>query len=112
MSISIDPEHDTPERLKTYAESFGARPGWTFATGRREDVDNIRRRLGLWDSPDFTQHMGLLTFGNEPEGKWAATPALDTPKNILYYVLRRVDPFKYTHWSTEPSSASGSKGGL
>jgi protein SCO1 len=112
VSISIDPEHDTPERLKTYAESFGARPGWTFATGRREDVDNIRRRLGLWDSPDFTQHMGLLTFGNEPEGKWAATPALDTPKNILYYVLRRVDPFKYTHWSTEPSSASGSKGGL
>ena len=40
--------------------------------------------------------MGLLTFGNEPEGKWGATPALDTPKNILYYVLRRVDPFEYT----------------
>lgn len=112
VSISIDPEHDTPERLKAYAGQFGARPGWTFATGRREDVDKIRRRLGLWDSPDYTQHMGLLTFGNEPEGKWAATPALDTPKNILYYVLRRVDPFKYTHWSTEPSSASESKGGL
>jgi protein SCO1 len=112
VSISIDPEHDTPEKLKAYAEMFGARPGWTFATGTREDVDNIRRRLGLYDSPDFTQHMGLLTFGNEPEGKWAATPALDTPKNIVYYILRRVDPFKYTHWSTEPSTASGSKGGL
>lgn len=112
VSISIDPEHDTPEKLAAYARTFGARPGWTFATGRREDVDSIRRRLGLWDSPDYTQHMGLLTFGNEPEGKWAATPALDSPKNILYYVLRRVDPFKYTPWPTGPSAASGSKGGL
>ena len=24
---------------------------------------------------------------------WGATPALDAPKNILYFVLRRVDPF-------------------
>ena len=112
VSISIDPEHDTPERLAEYARTFDAKPGWTFATGRREDVDTIRRRLGLWDSPDYTQHMGLLTFGNEPEGKWAATPALDTPKNIVYYFLRRVDPFKYTPWSTEPSTASGTKGGL
>lgn len=112
VSISIDPEHDTPEKLAEYAKTFNAKAGWTFATGRRQDVDNIRRRLGLWDSPDYTQHMGLLTFGNEPEGKWGATPALDTPKNIVYYVLRRVDPFKYTPWSTEPSTASGSKGGL
>ena len=53
--------------------------------------------------------MGLLTFGNEPEGKWGATPALDTPKNILYYVLRRVDPFQYTVWPTvTPAAATGS----
>ena len=98
ISMSIDPEHDTPARLKEYAERYHARSGWTFATGKIDDIDSIRRRLGLYDSPDVTQHMGLLTFGNEPEGKWAATPALDTPKNILYYVLRRVDPFKYTVW--------------
>jgi hypothetical protein len=57
--------------------------------------------------------MGLLTFGNEPEGKWAATPALDKPENIVYYVLRRVE-FKYTHWSTEPSTVTTprSEGGL
>ena len=113
VSITIDPETDTPERLAEYAKTFGARPGWTYATGTREDVDNIRRHLGLYDSPDYTQHMGLLTFGNEPEGKWAATPALDKPENILYYVLRRVE-FKYQHWSTEPSTVatSRSEGGL
>jgi hypothetical protein len=57
--------------------------------------------------------MGLLTFGNEPEGKWGATPALDKPENILYFVLRRVE-FKYTPWSTEPSAVATTRpeGGL
>jgi protein SCO1 len=103
VSLSLDPERDTPAALKAHAEKFKARAGWTFATGRQEDIDAIRRELGLYDSPDFRDHMGLLTFGNEPEGKWGATPSLDKPRNILYAVLRRVDPFKYTEW---PASAA------
>ena len=111
VSLSIDPEHDTPAVLAEYARTFEARPGWTFATGTIADINSIRRRLGLYDSDDITQHMGLLTFGNEPEGRWAATPALDTPKNILYYVLRRVDPFQYTVWPTvSPRASAGGSG--
>ena len=111
VSLSIDPEHDTPAALAEYARTFEARPGWTFATGKIEEINSIRRRLGLYDSDDITQHMGLLTFGNEPEGRWAATPALDTPKNILYYVLRRVDPFQYTVWPTvTPRASAGGSG--
>lgn len=103
VSLSLDPDRDTPETLKMYAEHNGAGPGWTFATGSRKDIDNIRRRLGLYDNPDFTQHMGLLTFGNEPEGKWAATYALDKAENIVFNVLRRVDPFKYSPWPEKPA---------
>jgi protein SCO1/2 len=110
ISLSIDPEHDTPAVLKEYANTFGARPGWTFATGRNEDITAVRRRLGLYDNADITQHMGLLTFGNEPEGKWGATPALDAPKNILYFVLRRIDPFKYTTWPAVAPAASATSG--
>jgi protein SCO1 len=116
VSLTIDPETDTPEVLKKYAQTFEARPGWVFATGRREDIDSIRRRLGLYDNPDITQHMGLLTFGNEPEGKWAAVPALDAPQRIVQAVLRRVDPFKYTEWPARATSAktdrTGSGGGF
>jgi protein SCO1/2 len=110
ISLSIDPEHDTPAVLKEYAGNFNARPGWTFATGRIEDINNIRRRLGLYDSDDITQHMGLVTFGNESTGKWGATPALDAPKNILYFVLRRVDPFKYTDWPTVTPAVTAASG--
>jgi protein SCO1/2 len=110
VSLSLDPERDTPEAMRTYAMHNGAKPGWTFATGRREDVDAIRRRLGLYDTPDYTQHMGLLTFGNEPEGKWAATNALDKPENIVFNVLRRVDPFKFAPWPETPSPSATSRG--
>jgi protein SCO1/2 len=111
VSLTLDPENDTPDVLDEYAKAHNAGPGWTFATGRQEDIDSIRRRLGLYDTPDFTQHLGLLTFGNEPEGKWAAGPALDRPENILYYVLRRVDTFKATEWPARPSAKAASQGG-
>jgi cytochrome oxidase Cu insertion factor (SCO1/SenC/PrrC family) len=111
VSLSLDPDRDTAETLKAYAEHNEAGPGWTFATGSRKDIDAIRRRLGLYDNPDFTQHMGLLTFGNEPEGKWAATFALDKPENIVFNVLRRVDPFKYSPWPEKTAKAPVSNGG-
>jgi protein SCO1/2 len=107
VSISLDPDRDTAEKLTAEAERYRARSGWTFARGRIEDIDAIRRRLGLYDSPDITNHTGLLTFGNEPEGKWGATPSLDRPDNIVYTVLRRVDPFKYEEWPPRKPARKG-----
>ena len=37
-SISVDPENDTPDKMKKYAETFGAGPGWLFLTGIPEDI--------------------------------------------------------------------------
>jgi protein SCO1 len=45
-SISVDPETDTPERLKAYAETFQAGPGWRFITGKPEDIRLISHKLG------------------------------------------------------------------
>jgi len=42
VSISIDPERDTPEVLSRYAERFKANPDrWLFLTGEREEVYNL-----------------------------------------------------------------------
>src|SRR6476660_1882299 len=43
-SITIDPEHDTPAVLKDYAEKFHAGPGWSFLTGRAEDIELISKK--------------------------------------------------------------------
>jgi protein SCO1/2 len=40
LSISVDPERDTPAKLKQYAAVFGARPGlWRSLTGDQQEVE-------------------------------------------------------------------------
>ncbi|MBX7103460.1 MAG: SCO family protein [Gemmataceae bacterium] len=42
VSITVDPEHDSPEKLRAYAETFGAKPDrWLFLTGDRADVEQF-----------------------------------------------------------------------
>ncbi len=93
LSISLDPEVDTPQVLKAYADDFGAGPGWVYLTGRFDEIDMLRHKLGVFDpdpiiDADKTNHAGLLTFGNERTGRWAALPALLDTDEIVRAVLR------------------------
>lgn len=48
LSISFDPEHDTPERLTAYGRTYRHDPErWSFATGKLEDVRNLGESFGL-----------------------------------------------------------------
>jgi protein SCO1/2 len=49
LSITIDPERDTPAVLKAYAEVFGAKPaGWWFLTGTPRAIRDLTRRYGVF----------------------------------------------------------------
>ncbi len=59
VSISVDPEHDTPRVLEEYAQSFGAPGRWLFLTGDKPQIHRLSRegfKLALDDttpvSPD------------------------------------------------------------
>ncbi len=41
VSISVDPENDTPEAMKAYLDRYHAKPGWDFLTGSRDDIDQV-----------------------------------------------------------------------
>ena len=48
-SITVDPERDTPEVLKQYAETFGADlKGWAFLTGAPEVIADVIRRYSVF----------------------------------------------------------------
>jgi protein SCO1/2 len=48
MSISVDPEHDTPAVLKEYAEALGADlAGWSFLTGEPAAIREVAHRYGV-----------------------------------------------------------------
>src|SRR5215510_13502767 len=96
-SISIDPEHDTPEVLKAYMEKFHVGPGWTFLTGKKEDIDFLSKRLGLYSDPSVNAdgHLPHLLIGNEAIGQWIRGSALDNPSFQARMIGDFLDNFKH-----------------
>jgi protein SCO1/2 len=49
LSVTVDPERDTPEALKAYAAGFGADlAGWAFLTGSPAEVRHVAGRYGVY----------------------------------------------------------------
>lgn len=105
VSITLDPETDTPQMLRRYAHIYGAGEqekrlsDWLFLTGKPEDIEALRRSLGFFDlnrrvDADVTQHAALLLFGNPAKDRWAALPSsLRIP--LLVETIRRFCGFSF-----------------
>ncbi|MFQ5655726.1 MAG: SCO family protein [Planctomycetota bacterium] len=88
ISISIDPVTDTPERLRAWAASFGADPGWTFVTGDKNDIDELLKALDAF-TPRPEDHAPILLAGNAGSGVWRREYAL-APAGDLCEVIERI----------------------
>ncbi|HEY0481921.1 MAG TPA: SCO family protein [Kofleriaceae bacterium] len=91
-SFTLKPEEDSPAALKAYVEERKLGPGWTFLTGRPDDLELIRQRLGFTDpdparDADRTNHTGMVRYGNEGLSLWAAFPGMQTPEAIAKSML-------------------------
>jgi protein SCO1 len=82
ISISVDPENDTPELLKKFGQSFGVRPGWFMLTGRSENVHLALRKLGH-DVDQKESHKAIILIGNEPTGLWKKAFGLAPAEDII-----------------------------
>lgn len=72
VSITIDPERDSAEVLRAYAEGFGADPAaWFFLTGEVEEVREVAARYGVITIPgvDGAIDHNLLTTLIDRQGK-------------------------------------------
>ena len=76
VSISVDPEHDTPEVLRQYAERFGAHAQrWLFLTGEKEAIYRLAREgfhLGVVD-PNEARHSSAFPVLQE---SWKAAQSM------------------------------------
>ncbi|HED64536.1 MAG TPA: hypothetical protein ENJ09_03170 [Planctomycetes bacterium] len=91
-SVTLDPEHDTPERLAELARDKGVGPGWDFLTGKRENLAFLKgylflQRPTLTSRPSATPEVsccsgGLVRYGNESLSRWGSFPAKVTPEFI------------------------------
>jgi protein SCO1 len=74
LSITIDPQYDTPQVLLGYAKIWNARlDGWRFLTGQDAAIEVVARRFGM----NYWPEEGLITHTSQTgviarDGKLAA----------------------------------------
>src|SRR5262245_50845357 len=81
ISITVDPATDVPARLKSFAEKFGARPGWAFVTGSKADIDRLLKALGAY-AADPASHSPMVLIGNEHARYWIRSYGLASPSAL------------------------------
>lgn len=86
-SLTLQPDIDRPPDLQAYAARYRIGPGWSFLTGKRQDIDDIRRKLGFFDpdpqvDADLAQHTGMVRIGNAALDRWAMMPSLLPPTRL------------------------------
>ena len=70
VSISIDPENDTPEAMKSYLENrYAAKPGWDFLTGSKKDIDLVIKAFDAY-SQNKMAHLPLILLRSMSDNRW------------------------------------------
>jgi protein SCO1 len=71
VAITVDPERDTPQVLKRYAQAHGAHPaGWAFLTGTPAEIQQVARQYGIYakKTPRGAVDHTFLTSLIDPSG--------------------------------------------
>jgi len=87
LSISIDPEHDTPPRLAEYARRFGAGPRWRFLTGELDDVVAVQKAFAAYQANKM-QHRPLTFLRGSPAAPWVRLDGFLSAAELVAEVRR------------------------
>lgn len=69
VSISIDPENDTPKVMREYLRRYRAKPGWDFLTGTRADIDKVMYAFNAY-IPNKMSHYPLTLIHAAGADTW------------------------------------------
>jgi protein SCO1/2 len=82
VSISIDPEQDTPARLREYAGKFGAGSQWQHYTGTVEASQSVQRAFGVYNG-DKMSHSPVTFMRGAPGQHWQRIDGLASGADLL-----------------------------
>ena len=82
VSVSIDPEHDTPERLREYARRFNAGPQWQFLTGDLDDMIAIQKAFDVYRGNKMN-HEPTTLLRRAEGGPWVRLDGLASAAAIV-----------------------------
>jgi protein SCO1 len=82
MSISVDPEQDTPSQLREYARRFHAGLSWQHYTGTVEASLAAQRAFNVWRG-DKMGHTSVTFMRVAPDKPWLRIDGFVTPDELL-----------------------------
>jgi len=82
ISISIDPEYDSPEQLQAYAERFNAGPQWQFLTGEMADIIAIEKAFDAYRGQKMS-HEPLTLIRANPDSPWVRLDGIASAEEIV-----------------------------
>ena len=91
ISISIDPEHDTPARLRAYAQRLKAQPQWRFLTGRRGDIAAVQKAFDAYQSNKM-RHEPLTYLRASPSAPWVRLDGFMSARDLVAEYRQLVSP--------------------
>lgn len=90
ISITVDPDRDTPAVVKEYAQLFGATKGRIFLTGEKDNVSWINYKLGGYsEAPE--NHSTVFLLGNVKTGHWMKLKPDTTAKILAENLLKLLE---------------------
>ena len=87
VSVSIDPEEDTPARLREYARQFDAGDTWHFLTGSLADSIAVQQAFES-DRGDKGNHAPVTLFRASVHAPWVRFEGF-VPPSVLVQEFRR-----------------------
>jgi len=82
MSISIDPEQDTPARLREYARKYHAGPEWQYYTGSLDASLAVQRAFDVYRG-DKMSHTAVTLMRAAPGKPWLRIEGFVTPDDLV-----------------------------
>lgn len=82
VSVSIDPEYDSPARLADYADRYGARPGWRLFTGSPDDSMAVQKAFDAYRGGKFS-HLPVAFLRRPGETDWVRLEGFPEPADIV-----------------------------
>ena len=91
VSLSLDPERDTPAAMKEFAETHNAdHDGWIFLTGDAGNLDTIIKKLGQY-TDDMEAHSTMMLAGNVNNAHWIKILPQEQPPAIAEKLRRLME---------------------
>ena len=82
ISITIDPEYDTPARLRTYAARYDAGPQWQFLTGKLEDIVAIQKAFNAYRGTKMN-HEPFIFLRASADAPWVRLNGLASAADVV-----------------------------